>query len=316
MIKVSTTGSVVSLKTEQRFPKSGQMGHRRRNTHTDRAVSKWERGICAPDLALLEPLADILEISITELITGELEVVAEHKEELEHVVKETIQYSKQEITNKKNTSRKKIVILVLASILLLIILVLFLLHKGFFHKIGTYPSPDGTTKSTVYNCNLHDSFFPTSNGFTVENTGYWNGSTCYLNAKFRGMWWSPDSKYRVVSMNDTNNKTQLALVDYTRNCDCNLTVYLEMALYEKEFFSEMTYDDEGYRPQINFEFIQWSDKDPAVMLVYFSYEDINENFREGYMWYDYESGALSGEMELEQGKKKNYWLHGIWDGLY
>ena len=52
------------------------------------------------------------------------------------------------------------------------------------------------------------------------------------------------------------------------------------------------------------------------MLVYFSYDDINGNFREGYMWYDYESGALSGEMELEQGKKKNYWLHGIWDGLY
>ena len=24
---------------------------------TDRAVSKWERGICAPDLALLEPLS-------------------------------------------------------------------------------------------------------------------------------------------------------------------------------------------------------------------------------------------------------------------
>ena len=25
---------------------------------TDRAVSKWERGLCAPDLSLLEPLAD------------------------------------------------------------------------------------------------------------------------------------------------------------------------------------------------------------------------------------------------------------------
>lgn len=56
---------------------------------TDRAVSKWERGICASDLALLEPLAEILEISITELITGEAEVMEEHKEELELMVKET-----------------------------------------------------------------------------------------------------------------------------------------------------------------------------------------------------------------------------------
>ena len=75
---------------------------------TDRAVSKWERGICAPDLALLEPLAEILEISITELITGEVEVAEEHKEELELVVKETIEYSKQENQIKKKSSRKKI----------------------------------------------------------------------------------------------------------------------------------------------------------------------------------------------------------------
>lgn len=27
---------------------------------TDRAVSKWERGLCAPDLSLLEPLAAAL----------------------------------------------------------------------------------------------------------------------------------------------------------------------------------------------------------------------------------------------------------------
>ena len=34
-----------------------------------------------------------------------------------------------------------------------------------------------------------------------------------------------------------------------------------MALYEEEFFSKMMYDDEGYRPLIDFEFIQWIEKD-------------------------------------------------------
>ena len=47
---------------------------------TDRAVSKWERGVCAPDISLLEPLAEILEVSIVELIRGER---AERPEELE-----------------------------------------------------------------------------------------------------------------------------------------------------------------------------------------------------------------------------------------
>ena len=39
---------------------------------TDRAVSKWERGISAPDISLLEPLSEILGVSVVELIRGEL----------------------------------------------------------------------------------------------------------------------------------------------------------------------------------------------------------------------------------------------------
>lgn len=278
---------------------------------TDRAVSKWERGICAPDLALLEPLADILGVTITELIAGEEQTADTSKEKLEIAVKETINYSKQETANKKKTNRKRIVILILASLLLLTALILFLLHKGFFHKIGKYPSPDGTTISTVYNCNLNRNGLPTYDGFTVENKGHWNGRTTYINSTFKGMWWSPNGLYRVVSMYGSDNKTYLELVDYTRNCGCNLNAYLEIALYENEFFSKVPDDENGF-PDINFEFIQWSTIDPSVLLVYFSYDDINGNFHEGYTWYDYESGALSGEMELEKGEKDTFWLNEVW----
>lgn len=37
---------------------------------TDRAVSKWERGICMPDISLLTEISDILDISISELLNG------------------------------------------------------------------------------------------------------------------------------------------------------------------------------------------------------------------------------------------------------
>jgi len=37
---------------------------------TDRAVSRWERGIGSPDISLLEPLAETLKMSIDELMTG------------------------------------------------------------------------------------------------------------------------------------------------------------------------------------------------------------------------------------------------------
>ena len=38
---------------------------------SDKSVSKWERGINAPDISLLNPLSDILDISVTELLNGE-----------------------------------------------------------------------------------------------------------------------------------------------------------------------------------------------------------------------------------------------------
>jgi len=37
---------------------------------TDRAVSKWERGINLPDISLLHELSDILKINVTELLDG------------------------------------------------------------------------------------------------------------------------------------------------------------------------------------------------------------------------------------------------------
>lgn len=38
---------------------------------TDKAVSRWERGVGLPDINLLEPLADALDLSLTELIRSE-----------------------------------------------------------------------------------------------------------------------------------------------------------------------------------------------------------------------------------------------------
>lgn len=54
---------------------------------SDKAVSKWERGLSTPDISLLIPLADCLGVTVTELLEGrELEPAcepeAEHVEEL------------------------------------------------------------------------------------------------------------------------------------------------------------------------------------------------------------------------------------------
>lgn len=38
---------------------------------SDKSVSKWERGVCLPDISLFDKLCNVLKISITELLKGE-----------------------------------------------------------------------------------------------------------------------------------------------------------------------------------------------------------------------------------------------------
>ncbi len=78
---------------------------------TDRAVSKWERGLCAPDISLLEPLSEILKVKITDLISGEQSV--EEETTVEAKVLDAINYSENEL-KKKTTLLKSILIVVSA----------------------------------------------------------------------------------------------------------------------------------------------------------------------------------------------------------
>lgn len=40
---------------------------------SDKTVSKWERGASLPNVALLQPLAEVLEVSVSELLNGEVQ---------------------------------------------------------------------------------------------------------------------------------------------------------------------------------------------------------------------------------------------------
>ena len=41
---------------------------------SDRTISKWERGAGFPDVTLLGPLADALDVSVVNLLKGELDL--------------------------------------------------------------------------------------------------------------------------------------------------------------------------------------------------------------------------------------------------
>lgn len=86
---------------------------------TDRAISKWENGRGMPDLSLLLPLCEALEISVNELLSGERLEQDNYQEKLEENIINTIDYSDKKI--KKN---RKIFAFVLSSILIFILVVI------------------------------------------------------------------------------------------------------------------------------------------------------------------------------------------------
>ena len=50
---------------------------------TDRAVSKWERGICLPDSGIMQDLCNILDITINDLFSGEVVDMKDNERKLE-----------------------------------------------------------------------------------------------------------------------------------------------------------------------------------------------------------------------------------------
>ncbi len=72
---------------------------------SDKAVSKWERGLSLPDVSLLRPLADALDVTVTELLEGKRMENREPKspEQVEELLDRTIHIVKE----KKRMSKEK-----------------------------------------------------------------------------------------------------------------------------------------------------------------------------------------------------------------
>lgn len=76
------------------------------------AVSKWENGHGFPEISLLEPLAEALGISVTELMRGE-RLAEEEEAEQDVVIKDIICLSEKE---KKRKANKQMLILIIGVI--------------------------------------------------------------------------------------------------------------------------------------------------------------------------------------------------------
>ena len=75
---------------------------------TDRAISKWENGRGMPDLSLLTPLCEILDVSINELLSGERLDKKNYQEKLEENIINTIDYTDKKIKKTKKMTPEEV----------------------------------------------------------------------------------------------------------------------------------------------------------------------------------------------------------------
>ena len=87
---------------------------------TDKAVSKWERGLSFPDISMLEPISELLGVSIMEILAGERQSGEDTmtREEAQDLINASVELGDEEIRHKKERSRLIIIILIVISLLL------------------------------------------------------------------------------------------------------------------------------------------------------------------------------------------------------
>ena len=125
---------------------------------SDKAVSKWERGLCFPDISVLIPLTEILNISLYDLLRGE----KVYKKEVEETLKNTINYSNSEI----NRTKKKYI--TISSIIIFIIVLISIMSVVFMsdNEIGAIVDRD-----TIHTINYYSEYKTTldnTNGEKLE----------------------------------------------------------------------------------------------------------------------------------------------------
>lgn len=187
----SKTGALIKELRKEKGLTQSQLAER---LHiTDRAVSKWERGLCAPDIALLEPLSAILGVSVVELLEGNRRISDDLVEELDVNAKNILVFSKEEIKRKTKTVRLKS--LLTAAICLAVVLLiggLILQRGGYLFVIDKSRSPDGTIDVTVYGKDFADyGGFSNQDGVALIVDRPDNGSlrVSYGDCTYQGLWW-------------------------------------------------------------------------------------------------------------------------------
>ena len=89
---------------------------------TNKAISKWERGICYPDITILQDLCNILDITLIELFNGEkISTDSVTNDFANQILEDSVVYSQDIIKNEDKRFKKRSIVFSFSIIMVLII---------------------------------------------------------------------------------------------------------------------------------------------------------------------------------------------------
>ncbi len=147
---------------------------------TDRAISKWERGKSIPDSSIMLDLCDILNITVNDLLSGEVVAMDNYNKELENKLIETL---KQKEESDRNLLKLEVVIGCLSVIILMVPII-----------VGAYLQIEEWKKVLIVLSGFIPSFIGIAFAVKIEQVaGYYKCKHC--NHKYvpelKSIWFSP-----------------------------------------------------------------------------------------------------------------------------
>lgn len=183
---------------------------------TDKAISKWERGLGFPDVSLLEDLSTILNISILELIKGE-SIDDDIKIETENYIKETLSITESEHLRKRKELINKILSFIIIGISTLIVILNIIqiinLNQSYSRTINSHDKEYLNNKLNI----IESKYNLINNNIGKFQEGDYKVIIYYLNDLINDL-----KSEDIVNKNTINYKTfDLYMLEYTRHFKYN-----------------------------------------------------------------------------------------------
>lgn len=292
---------------------------------TDRAVSKWERGLSYPDITLMEPLAAVLGVGVEELLTCQRKETPAPEPELP-ALRSVLTITQEEKRIRTRRTRALVWAAIAAALVLAVLTTMQRNGKLLLEQCTT--SPDGNFTFTVY----HDSLFGGGLHMKLSHPMNFEGALCpycgrgipYQTDQQELNWqltsveelsWSEDGRYLLIQGGGSNGiSIGLELWDFMKygkdspvhSSGITLDILQQLSGYDvyqsylNDTFSPPDLEPEpmlpalpgnGWIPVVTLSDVHWAEGVHQIAMTY-AYDGTDGLHRSGELRYDVDTETV------------------------